>query len=205
MRINHVVRVLILSDFFINSGFSVFAPIFAVFVTGQIKDGSVEVVGFAAALTQIFKVGLQIPIARYLDRNHGEHDDFYSLLAGSLLAALVPFLYFFAKEAIHIYLIQALYGVSLAMAVPPWFAIFTRHIDKMRENVEWSFESVAIGISGALAAATGGVLAERIGFRALFLIGSAIAFLGAFFQLLIFRDMKAHVARGTVKPLPDKT
>lgn len=204
MRINHVVKTLVLSDFFINSGFSVFAPIFAIFVTGQISGGSVEVVGFGAAITQIFKVGLQIPVARYLDRNHGEYDDFYSLIAGSSLAALVPFLYFFASSVTHIYIIQALYGMSLALAVPPWFAIFTRHIDKMQENIEWSFESVAIGISGAIAAALGGVLAQHIGFKHVFLVGGVLAVLGMIFQIQIFRDLKAKVSRGTVKPLPDR-
>src|SRR5258708_1240576 len=121
MKINHVIRTLVLSDFFINSGFSVFAPIFAVFVTKQIVGGSVEVVGFGAAIAQLFKAGLQIPVARYLDKNHGEFDDFYSMVTGTVLAALVPFLYSFATSAVHVYIIQAIYGMSLALAVPPWF------------------------------------------------------------------------------------
>ena len=71
MRISHTIRVLITSDFLINAGMSVFAPVFAVFVTKQIVDGSVEVVGFAAATAQLVKAMLQIPVARWLDRNHG--------------------------------------------------------------------------------------------------------------------------------------
>jgi len=205
MKINHVVRVLITSDFLINSGFSVFAPVFAVFITQQITNGSLEVVGFATAIAQVFKVTFQIPVARYLDRNHGEYDDFYSLIMGSVLTASVPFLYFFASAAHHIYIIQAIYGIGLALAVPPWFAIFTRHIDKMQENIEWSFESIAIGISAAVSASLGGVLAQRYGFENLFLIGGCLAILGASFQIKIFRDLKAKVARGQVKPLPDRT
>ena len=205
MRISHVVRVLIVSDFLINSGFSVFAPVFAVFVTKQIANGSLEVVGFAAAIAQIFKVGLQIPVARYLDKNHGEYDDFYSLVLGSLCVATVPFLYFFASTSTHIYLIQALYGVGLALAVPPWYAIFTRHIDHHRENVEWSFESIAIGISAASASSLGGFLAQRYGFSNLFLIGGCLAFLGAAFQIRIYQDLRAKVSQGAVKPLPDRS
>src|SRR3989338_5703919 len=101
MRINHVIKTLVVSDFFINAGFSVFAPIFAVFVTKQISTGSLEVIGFAAALTQIFKVTLQIPIAKYLDSNHGEYDDFYSMVIGSFLISIVPFLYLLATQPIH--------------------------------------------------------------------------------------------------------
>ncbi len=205
MKISHVVRILITSDFLINSGFSIFAPVFAVFVTQQIGNGSLQVVGFATAIAQVFKVAFQIPVARFLDKNHGEYDDFYSLFSGSVLVSVVPFLYFFASTASHIYIIQAIYGIGLALAVPPWYAIFTRHIDKAQENIEWSFESVAIGISAAASASLGGFLAQRYGFENLFLLGGCLAVLGAAFQLKIFHDLKAKVARGQVKPLPDRT
>ncbi len=204
MRVNRVVRTLILSDFLINSGFSVFAPIFAVFVTRQIVDGSLQAIGFAAGLTQFFKVILQIPIAKYLDRNHGEYDDFISLLMGTILTTMVPFLYFFATNMIHIYFIQALYGISLALAVPPWAAIFTRHIDKSQENIEWSLESISIGISGATAAALGGWYAQHFGFHYLFLIGGVVAMGGAIVQLFVFSDLRAKVRRGQVKPEPNR-
>ncbi len=120
MKINHVVKTLVLSDLYINAGFSVFAPVFAVFVTKQVSDGSLAVVGFAAAIFQIFKSSLQIPIAKYLDKNHGEYDDFYSMVLGTSLIALVPFLYLFATKASHVYMIQALYGIGASFAIPTW-------------------------------------------------------------------------------------
>lgn len=203
MKISHVVRTLVLSDFLINSGFSIFAPILAVFITRQINGGSLEVVGFAVAIGQAFKVGIQIPVARILDRNHGEYDDFLSLFTGSLLIAMVPFLYYFATEVTHLYIIQAIYGTGAALAVPPWYAIFTRHIDRFKENMEWSMESVAIGISGAGAAALGGFLAQRLGFHTIFLIGGILAVIGATVEIFIFRDLKRRVARGVVKPERD--
>lgn len=205
MRISHTVRTLITSDFLFNSGFSLFGPIFAVFVTQQISGGSVQVVGFAAAITQITKAVLQIPVAQYLDRNHGEYDDFYSLLSGSIIVASAPFLYFIATSATHLYAIQAWYGIGLALAVPPWYAIFTRHIDKMKENLEWSLESIAIGVSGAGAAAIGGILADIAGFRGVFLIAGCFAVLGVVLQLRIYRDLRAYVGRHQVKPTPDKS
>lgn len=204
MRISHTVRTLIVSDFLFNSGFALFAPIFAVFVTNQINGGTLQVIGFAAAITQIVKALLQIPVARYLDRNHGEYDDFYSMVLGSGLNAAIPFLYFFASEVWHIYAIQAAWGVGLALAIPPWFAIFTRHIDAMRENVEWSLESIAIGISGAGAAALGGILATTVGFRAVFLLAGGLAIIAVIVQTRVYRDMRRFVGHEEVKPTPDK-
>lgn len=205
MRVNHVIKTMVMSDFFVNSGFSLFAPIFAVFVTGQIEDGSLQVVGFAAAIFQIFKSGLQIPIARVLDKDHGEYDDFYSLVFGTALIATVPFWYIFASEPIHVYIIQAVYGIGAAFAIPPWYAIFSRHIDKLQENVEWSLDSVAIGIGGASAAALGGIFADKFGFQFVFLLGGMLAIFGATQQIKIFKDIKEKVKEGEVIPQPDKT
>ena len=204
MKINHVIRTLVVSDFFINSGFSVFGPVFAVFVTKQISGGSLEVIGFATAIFQIFKSGLQIPIARYLDKNHGEYDDFYSMILGTSLIVLVPFAYLFATTANHIYIIQAVYGIGAAFTIPPWYAIFSRHLDKMRENVEWSMDSIAIGIGAATSAAIGGILAQKFGFQLVFVIGGILAVFGGGQQLKIYRDLKGKVPRGGVPPLPDR-
>ncbi len=204
MKINHVIRTLVISDFFINSGFSIFGPVFAVFVTKQIGGGSLEVIGFATAIFQIFKSALQIPIARYLDKNHGEYDDFYSMILGTSLIVLVPFAYLFASTANHIYIIQAVYGIGAAFTIPPWYAIFSRHLDKMRENVEWSMDSIAIGIGAAGAAAIGGILAQKFGFQLVFVIGGILAIFGGIQQLRIYRDLKGKVPRGVVQPLPDR-
>lgn len=204
MKINHVIRTLVISDFFVNSGFSIFGPVFAVFVTKQIGGGSLEVIGFATAIFQIFKSALQIPIARYLDKNHGEYDDFYSMIFGTCLIVLVPFAYLFASTANHIYIIQAVYGIGAAFTIPPWYAIFSRHLDKMRENVEWSMDSIAIGVGAAGAAAIGGILAQNFGFQLVFVIGGILAIFGGIQQLRIYKDLKGKVPRGVVKPLPDR-
>lgn len=205
MKINHVIKTLVLSDFFVNAGFSVFAPIFAIFVTGQIQGGSLQVVGFAAAIVQIAKISLEVPIARFLDKNHGEYDDFYSLILGSALIAMVPFMYLIATEVKHLYFISALYGIGIAFIVPPWYAIFSRHLDKLNESFEWSLDSIAIGIAGAGSAAIGGILAQKFGFNFVFIIGGIFAIFGGLNQIRIFRDLKAKVGTGEVLPKPDKT
>jgi MFS family permease len=203
MKVNHTIRTLITSDFLINAGFSVFAPVFAIFITKQITNGTIETVGFAAAIAQIVKSFVQIPVARYLDRNHGEYDDFYSMVTGSALVACVPWMYLFADTAWHIYAIQAVFGLGNALAVPPWYTIFTRHIDKLQENIEWSMESVALGISGAGAAALSGIVASHFGFAWVFVFGGLFAMMGASLQVKIYKDLRAHVRRGQVAPAPD--
>jgi len=204
MKVNQVIRTLVLADFFTNAGFSVFAPVFAIFVTRQIDGGTMAVVGFGAAIVQIAKILVELPVARILDKNHGEYDDFYSLIFGSALIASVPFLYLLATQVVHIYIIQAVYGVGIAFAVPPWYAIFTRHIDKLQESFEWTLDSISVGLGAAAAAAVGGLLAQRFGFNFVFFAGGLFAIFGGLMQIRIFRHIKRKVPRGQVEPVPGK-
>ena len=204
MRINRVIRTLVTSDFLLISGFAVFGPVFAVFITKEIQGGSLAIIGFTAAIFQITKSSLQIPIANYLDKNHGEKDDFYSLIIGSFLIALVPFLYLFASRPIHLYLVNVVYGMGAAFAIPPWNAIFTRHIDKMHESTDWAVESVSIGIGAASAAALGGILAEKFGFQVVFTVAGFVAIAGAITLIKIYADLRTKVPRHQVFPKPGR-
>lgn len=202
MKINRVIRTLVTSDFLLISGFAVFGPVFAVFVTEKIQGGTLEIIGFTAAIFQIVKSSLQIPIANYLDKNHGEKDDFYSLIIGSFIIASIPFFYIFASKPIHLFLINGFYGMGAAFAIPPWNAIFTRHIDKMHESTDWAVESVSIGVGAASAAALGGILADKFGFDFVFAVAGVVAIAGAITLIKIYFDLMGKVVRGQVMPRP---
>jgi MFS family permease len=204
MKINSVIRYLVIGDFFVNAGFSVFAPILAVFITKQVDGGTIATVGFAAAIVQITKVIIELPISKILDKNHGEYDDFVSLIFGSTLIALVPFMYLMASQVFHLYIISAIYGTGIAFTVPPWYAIFSRHLDKFQESFEWTLDSVSIGLAAAAAAAGGGILAQRFGFHFVFIAGGIFAIFGGAMQLKIFAHIRRKVPRGQVRPEPDK-
>ena len=203
MKINRVIRTLVTSDFLLISGFAVFGPVFAVFVTEKIQGGTLEIIGFTAAIFQIVKSSLQIPIANYLDKNHGEKDDYYSLVIGSFIIAIVPFLYIFASKPIHLFIINGFYGMGAAFAIPPWNAIFTRHIDKMHESTDWAVESVSIGIGAASAAALGGILAEKFGFDFVFAVAGFVAIAGAVVLTRVYSNLMEKVGTGQVLPRPE--
>src|SRR4030042_5207084 len=138
---NKVVKILIFSDFFIFFGFGLFAPIFAVFITKQILNANMVTIGIATMIYWTVTSLLRIPISRFLDKTDGEFDDFISLILGSFILVLVPILYIFAKIPTHIFIIMGFYGLGTALAIPPWYAIFTRHIDKTKEAFTWSMET----------------------------------------------------------------
>ncbi|MBM3257909.1 MAG: hypothetical protein FJZ05_01705, partial [Candidatus Nealsonbacteria bacterium] len=49
IKINRVIKTLIISDFFLQSGWGLIGPIFAIFITQQIDKGTLASVGFVAA------------------------------------------------------------------------------------------------------------------------------------------------------------
>jgi len=195
MKVNRVIKTLVVADFIINSAFGLSAPIFAIFLIDNV-GGNAEVAGFAAAIYWIAKSLFQLPIANWLDKTDGEKDDFIALFIGQLIAGFTPFMYLFASLPWHVYAIEALLGLSMAFAVPAWYGIFTRHLDEGRASFEWSLESVfAVGVATAASSALGGIIANNYGFDVLFIIAGVLALTGAFAFLLLWPYLKRR--RGT--------
>ncbi|MBI2052154.1 MAG: MFS transporter [Candidatus Sungbacteria bacterium] len=189
--INRIVKTIVVADFFYNSAFASFGPVFAIFLTSQIEGGSAQVAGFAASIYWVVKSVVQLPIARFLDKTDGERDDFWALFLGYFLSGLVPLAYIFATKPMHLYFIQGFYGFIMAWAVPAWYSIFTRHVDKWRISFEWSLDSVfSVGLAAATATALGGYVADRFGFTVLFMAASA----GSVFSSLLLLGLINHLA-----------
>ena len=208
-KVNKAIRILITSDFFLNCGWGLLAPIFAIFIIQNITTGnSVEaakVAGFGALFYWVTKSILQIPIGNYLDKNHGEIDDFWFMVAGMFLASLVPFGFLFSSLPWHIYLLQVVHAIAMAIVIPPWMAIFTRHIDEGKEALEWGMESTGIGLGAGFAGAAGGTLVALFGFQIVFILTGGFTFLSAILLLLIRKEISPvtkHVSHLPYSPSP---
>lgn len=185
-KVNQVILIIVFADFLLITAFGFLTPIFAVYVTQQIHNGTVAVVGFAITIYWTVKSVLQLFVARMIDKNHGEIDDFYVMVAGGLFNSIVITLFYFATETWHIYLLQLLMGVGDAFLVPPFYAIFTRHIDRGQEGFEWAlYSSFSIGAGSALGGAFGGILGTIVGFKAVFPLVGLLAFLATIMLLFV--------------------
>lgn len=198
-----MIKVLIAADVALMSGLGLMAPVFAIFVADRIVGGSLEVVGYAAAVYWITKSIVIIPFGVYLDRNHGEKDDLLFVLIGSLLSAVAIFCYIYATSPLHVYFLEALYAIGMGMNIPGYTAIFTRHIDEGREAFDWSVRTALIGLATGGAGALGGVIAQKYGFNTLFVIVSAIVFVSALLPLFCWRQISS-VNIKTIKVPPVK-
>ena len=188
-KINKVIKILILSDLALVGGLGFVSPIFAIFLTERIKGGSVETVGYVAAIYWILISLTVIPFGKYLDKNHGEKDDFWFIVIGNALAALAILGYLFSSVIWHIYIFHIFYALGMSMNMSAYGAIFTRHIDKGKEALSWSTRAALIGAGAGIAGALGGIIAARFGFETLFIGIFIMVLLSAFLPFVIYKKI----------------
>lgn len=187
--INRVIRFLTISDILMLSGWGLVNPIFAVFVTDQIQGGNVGIAGLAMTVFLLTKSLVQLPAAWLIDKKKGEIDDFWVMIAGSLIISLTAFLFIFARAISHIFLIQIISGFGAALSYPAWMAIFTRHVDTHKEGIEWSLYYTTTDLGGALVAGLGGAVANYLGFQPLFLLVGLLSLLGTAFLFVSYKEL----------------
>jgi len=184
-EINPVIRFLILSDVLVIGAAGMLAPVFAFFIRDFIQGGNEEVAGIAAAIYLITKSLFQIPVASIIDKIRGERDDFFVLVPAAILMSLTPLLYLIISQPWQLYLVQLLLGFFAAMTFPAFMAIFTRHIDKSKEGIEWGIYFTFCDLLSAGLAVIGGFMAYTIGFTPLIICVASISTLGSLMLMLI--------------------
>ena len=197
--VNRVMRAYIYWDLVINSAWGLLSPIFAIFILQTIAVGNIargaEIVGFATLFYWVTKSILQIPIGNYLDKNHGEIDDFWFYIIGTFITGLVPFGFLFSFLPWHIYVLQIIHAIGMSMIIPSSYAIFIRHIDKGREAYESGLDSTLLGIGAGITGALGGIMAGYIGFQLIFVLTGVFTMVSILFILAIRKDMLPRVSR----------
>jgi hypothetical protein len=201
--INRVMRAYIYWDLVINSAWGFLAPVFTIFLLEKIAGGNViegvKIAGFATLAYWITKSILQIPIGNYLDKNHGEIDDFWFYVVGTIMTALVPIGYLFSYLPWHIYALQVFHAIAMSMVIPASYAIFIRHTDKGREAYESSLDSTLLGVGVGITGALGGIMAAYLGFTLLFLLTSLLNLVAVLFIFPVRNEMLPKMPQGVHK------
>jgi MFS family permease len=187
---SQTVHFLSLSDSMQVAALGLFGPIFAIFISEQIQtDRALEVIGIGTSIFLFTRSIGQIPLAFFIDKIKGERDDFIILLVGNTIFIIVPLLYLLISEPWHLFLIQFIFGLGAALTSPTWLAIFTRHIDKGKEGIEWGVYQTLSDMGGAVAAPIGGFLAAFYGFTVVMICSSLFSVASSVFIFLIRDDL----------------
>ncbi len=196
-QVNKVIRAYIYWDIFINSAWGFLSPIFAIFILENVALGDVargaQIAGFSTLSYWLTKAVLQIPIGNYLDKNHGEIDDYWFYVIGTIITGLVPFGFAFSYLPWHIYSLQVFHAIGMSMVVPSAVAIFIRHTDKGREAYESSLDSTLLGIGAGITGAIGGIAAGYFGFKLIFILTGVFTLISTIFIFSVRKNMLPKV------------
>jgi len=191
MKINRTIKLLLISDIFVITGFGFIAPIMAIYISDNIIGGTILGAGIATAIFMVTKATIQLPFSKYVD-THDDNHDIRSLIIGTILIATVPFVYIFSKTITDVYLAQLLYGIGAGFASPSWLGLWSTHLDKKMESFEWSLYSSSVSIGTAISAVIGAALAEYLGFKSTFIFVGVMSMIGCaiLFNLLMKEKKK---------------
>lgn len=178
IKMNPVIRYLIIADIVGYGAAGLLGPIFAIFVVDFIQGGSVEVAGVAAGIYLLTKSIFQIPAAAIVDKICGDRDDFWFLVGGMTVVSLIPLAYLFVDTPLQLYIAQFVLGAATAFTFPSFMALFTRYIEKNKEGTVWGVYFTLVDVSSAATAAIGGVLAATIGFENVIIGVTVIGLIG---------------------------
>ena len=164
---NRTLKLLILSDVFLYTGFGLIAPILAVFIKDNLAGGSIVAIGIATTIFMLTKAGLQIPFSKKIDKSNNKRS---FILLGYCIVTLVPFMYIFITNVYQLYVIQVLYGFGGAIATPAWLSMFSRHLEKNHESYDWSVQQSSVMVGIAISALVGATIAQYFGFKITFIL-----------------------------------
>jgi MFS family permease len=177
---NKTLRLLIISDIFVLSGFGLIAPILSIFINDNLVGGSIFSAGLASTIFLITHASLQL----LFSYKFNPKDRLWMLKLGTAIIALVPLGYILATNIYHIYITEFFYGLGAAFAFPAWSSIFTSNLESGKRGFQYSIYSSSVGVGTALTAAAGAWLAQKISFRFVFIFTGIMAMIGLF---ILFR------------------
>jgi predicted MFS family arabinose efflux permease len=200
LKVNRIVKYMVLSDLVFWLGWGLIGPVFAIFILDHIEGGNAMIVGFATAVYWVTKSVLRVPIGMLLDAHKGEKDDYWFMTGGLFMASLVPFGYVYATQPVHLYLLEVVHAIAMAMSLSGWSAIFSRHLDKGSEATEFGLDATSVGLGTGISAALGGWAVTHFTFQQVFIATGFFGLVGAFLLLFLREDVEAAIVLSFKSP-----
>jgi len=159
-----LIKILLISGLFYAFAVGLFGPIYAMFV-GRIGGDILDASG-AWATFAIVNGTIVILFGKLGDKTFNKK---YMVFFGFLIVALGTLGYLFVSAPIHLFFVQAILGLGMALVDPPWDALYGKAEDDGKEASEWSLWEGGQLIVGGISAIIGGLIATYFGFTTLFI------------------------------------
>jgi len=177
---NKSLRILLATNVMILVAAAMLAPIYAIFVEeigGDLLDASIagSIFAFVAGFTSFLS-------GEYVDKLKEKR---YLIVVGYLLMALGFFLYLFVHSVWMLFVVQVVIGLGEAIYSPAFDALYSKHLDKLKEGLEWGAWESLNYFSLGVGALSGGFIVNFLGFQFLFIIMGVLCLSSALYILFL--------------------
>jgi MFS family permease len=188
---NKIIQILTYSDSVLWGGYVMMNTLVAIYLEHTIAVDPLPVISLSFSIYMIARSLFQIPIAKFFDLHKSFIDETIAISISCVIIAISIFSYRFITQPWHLYCIQAVFGLGVAINLPAWRKTFSKFIDTGHEGVEYSIYDIVSNIAVAVFTAIGGYLIETThSFLILFNIASIIALTGGIIPLALLLDKR---------------
>lgn len=163
---------LLMISFFILAT-QMFGPIYAIFV--KEIGGDILEAGTAWAIFLLVS-GFGIFIMGKVEDRIKKDKMF--MLIGSVLTCIGLLGYFFVSNIAQLFFVQVIMGFAVMVITPARDSFYTHYLEKGKFASEWAAWESSWYIMGGIAAVLGAFIANRFGFKTLFLVMFAMSLIG---------------------------
>ena len=158
-------KILLLSAIFFDLAAGLIGPIYAIFV--EEIGGDLLTAGSSFAIFSMVSGILIFFVSKIEDKIKNTKK---FLILGRLLGAIGLGGYILVENPLHLFIVQAILGLSVAIKSPAFSAVFSKNLDKGKYASEWGMLQSIYYVSIGVAAIGGGYIAQELGFKVLFWI-----------------------------------
>ncbi len=159
-KINRVLIYLTFSDVFSWGTFSIISALTGLYLARKLGQNTVEYVGIGTAIYFFVRGVTQIPIGHITDKFKKDKDEIFLLALGVVLMG-IPFLFYPSiSQPSHYYILQAIFGLGVALNLTTWRILFALNTDGGREGRQYAtYETIMSACTGVLSI-VGGIIAN---------------------------------------------
>lgn len=171
--VNPFVKAFIFSEGLFWSSANLVLPLFVLFASTQISNTNIQIATFALSSHFIVRVVTELFSSNYLSKL-GEYRKITIIIAGITLLSISYAGFSFTNTVPSLFLFGGLAGLGWGIITPLKLSLFSTHLDKNKETLEWSWTDAINLTLIACATALGGFITNNFGFAPLFVLASII-------------------------------
>lgn len=159
-KLNRVLIYLTFSDVFSWGTYTIISALTGLYLARKLGQNTVEYVGIGTAIYFFVRGVTQLPIGHFTDKYKKDKDEIFLLALGIVLMG-IPFLFYpRITQPYHYYLLQALFGLGVALDLTTWRKLFALNIDGGREGRQYANYETIMSIFTGILSVVGGMVAN---------------------------------------------